>query len=440
VDLAWISVLALAITVLVSCLARLNPGVLAFAFAWLIAVAAAPLVGEPIAVKEVVAAFPAELFLTLTGITLLFTQAHVNGTLHQVAQAAVRLCRGNAALVPVAFFVLAAVMSAIGAGSVATAALVAPMAMAAAGNARIPAFLMAIMVGHGAVAGGMSPFAMTGVIANGLMARMGLPGYEWHTFLHNFVANACVAGAGYVLLGAWGRWRRPTAAEDRAPRPNATKSEAAPASASTGRLERAHQITLFVIALLIACVLVLKVHVGLAAFAAVALLTLLKAADEKETFRTAPWSVIVMVCGVSTLTALIERTGGIERLTDVIAAAATPRSLPGILAFATGVISVYSSTSGVVLPALLPAVPSLVEKVGGSDAIALASAINIGGNLVDVSPLSTIGALCIASAAPSEDRRLLFHKVLAWGLAMSAVAALWCTLLFGLPASAGANL
>jgi di/tricarboxylate transporter len=349
------------------------------------------------------------------------------------------MCRGNSALVPVVFFILAAMMSAVGAGSVATAALVAPMAMAAAGNARIPAFLMAIMVGHGAVAGGMSPLAMTGIIANGLMARMGLPGYEWHTFLHNFTANAFVAGAGYVLLGVWGRWRRPSSAADPAPCPSET-NEAAPESASAGRLERAHRITLSVIALLIVSVLVLKVHVGLAAFAAVALLTLLKAADEKETFRTAPWSVIVMVCGVSTLTALIERTGGIERLTDVIAEAATSRSLPGVLAFATGVISVYSSTSGVVLPALLPAVPSLVEKVAGSDPIALASAITIGGNLVDVSPLSTIGALCIASAAPMEDRRLLFYKVLAWGLSMSAVAALWCTIIFGLRASPGANL
>ena len=40
--------------------------------------------------------------------------------------------------------------------------------------------------------------------------------------------------------------------------------------------------------------------------------------------------------------------------------------------------------------------------------------MNVGGHLVDVSPLSTIGALCIA-AAPSEDSRKLFNKLLAWG-------------------------
>jgi hypothetical protein len=32
--------------------------------------------------------------------------------------------------------------------------------------------------------------------------------------------------------------------------------------------------------------------------------------------------------------------------------------------------------------------------------------MNIGGHLVDVSPLSTIGALCIASAGAADPRKL----------------------------------
>jgi Na+/H+ antiporter NhaD/arsenite permease-like protein len=436
-DLAWISVIALVITILVSCFARLNPGVLAIAFAGLIALVLAPLFDQPMTVKVVVAGFPAELFLTLTGVTLLFGQAQVNGTLERVAHVAVRLCQGNAAMIPLAFFSLAAVISAIGAGSIATAALVAPMAMAAAGNARIPAFLMAVMVGHGAVAGGMSRFALTGIVMNGIMERMGFPGYEWHTFFHNFAANAFVALGAWLFFGAWRLLRR-RADLEKNDRRIGDADGPKPAAFSAGPWEGKHQITLSVIAVLIVLVLVLNVHVGMAAFGGVALLTLVKAADEREMFRAAPWPVIVMVCGVAMLTALIERTGGVERMTGVIAAVATRRSLPGVLAFATGVISVYSSTSGVVLPALLPAAPSLVEKVGGSDPVALATAISIGGNLVDVSPLSTIGALCIASAAATEDRRILFHQLLAWGLSMSVVAALWCTLVFGFRADATA--
>ena len=71
-----------------------------------------------------------------------------------------------------------------------------------------------------------------------------------------------------------------------------------------------------------------------------------------------------------------------------------------MIALVTGAVSVYSSTSGVVLPAFLPTVPGLVERLG-ADPLEIASAMNVGGHLVDLSPLSTIGALCIA-ALPNE--------------------------------------
>ena len=47
-------------------------------------------------------------------------------------------------------------------------------------------------------------------------------------------------------------------------------------------------------------------------------------------------------------------------------------------------------------------------------------------------PLSTIGALCLASAPVVEDRRLLFTQLLLWGLSMAAVGAVVCYVLFGM--------
>src|SRR5262245_37791798 len=98
--LAEISLAALGLVVLASCTVRLNPGFLAVVLAWVIGVYLAPRWGTEIGLKGVAAGFPAELFLTLVGVTLLFTQAQVNGTLDQVARAAVRGCRGNVGLMP----------------------------------------------------------------------------------------------------------------------------------------------------------------------------------------------------------------------------------------------------------------------------------------------------------------------------------------------------
>ena len=89
------------------------------------------------------------------------------------------MCRGNTGLIPVSFFLLGCGIASLGPGNISTAAMLAPMAMAVAGRARIPPFLMAIMVGNGAGSGALSPFAPTGIIVNGLMERIELGGFEW---------------------------------------------------------------------------------------------------------------------------------------------------------------------------------------------------------------------------------------------------------------------
>ena len=86
-----------------------------------------------------IAGFPTPLFLTLTGVTLLFSLAQCNGTLDKLAHHAVRICRGNRGVVPIMFFVLAATLASMGPGNIATAALLAPMAMTTATRFAHPA-------------------------------------------------------------------------------------------------------------------------------------------------------------------------------------------------------------------------------------------------------------------------------------------------------------
>jgi hypothetical protein len=82
-----------------------------------------------------------------------------------------------------------------------------------------------------------------------------------------------------------------------------------------------------------------------------------------------------------------------------------------------------------VLPAFIPMAPGLAAQVGGASAIGIVSSMNVGGHLVDVSPLSTIGALCIASVSGDESRTL-FNQLLAWGLSMAVIGAVLCYLMF----------
>ena len=414
-NLAWISVAALALAIILSCVTTINVGVFAIALAWIVGVYMG---GMPVA--TVMSGFPSALFLTLAGVTLLFTMAQCNGTLDRVAHHAVRICRGHRGVVPIMYFVLAAGLASIGPGNISTAALVAPMAMTTAMKANIPLFLMAIMVGNGANAGALSPFAPTGIIVNELMPRIGMSGLQMEIYLSNLLAHALVAFGGYFLLGGWKLFTEHSAATV------APES----AEATDGAFEPRHWLTMAVIAVLITSVIFFGVHVGMGAFLAATLLVLSNTADDREAIKRMPWNVIVMVSGVTVLIALLEKAQGIDLIGSMIARLSTRDSVTAVVAFLTGGISVYSSTSAVVLPAFLPMVPTLAQQLGGANAVAIAMSMNIGGHLVDVSPLSTIGALCLASVTGDASRRL-FNQLLAWGLSMTIVGALLCYLVFG---------
>jgi di/tricarboxylate transporter len=422
--LAWISLTALVVVIVLSCTTAVNPGLLSLVLAWVVGIYVAPACGQRFTVGEVLAGFPTDLFVTLVGGTLLFALARGNGTLDRVVRAAVRCCRGDAGLIPILFFGLSCGIASIGAGNIATAALIAPLAMAVAERARIPAFLMTIMVAHGCIAGALSPIAPTGIVASGLMQRLGMSGFERQNYLSNLAANAAAAALGYVAFGGWRLFGRRYGDE-------AVDGEDGAATIGGGeRMSASQMVTLIGIAILVVGVVGFGVHVGMGALAIALVLILARLGDERAAISGMPWSVIVMVCGVTVLTALLEKTGGIKAFTTLMAQFATPRSAAGLMALVTGLVSVYSSTVGVVLPVFLPSVPDLVDRLGGGDPASIAASILIGGHLVDVSPLSPIGALCIASAPLSADRRLLFNQVLAWGFAMSILGALGCYIVF----------
>jgi di/tricarboxylate transporter len=422
------SLIALGIAIVVSCTSRVNVGVLAIAFAWVIGVYHAGWKPDAVA-----AGFPVSLFLMLTGVTLLFAVAETNGTLERLTHRVVRVAGGSRLALPIVFFVLAGVISAVGPGAISAVALVVPLALSIGTRAGVPRFLTALMVANGANAGNLSPFSAVGVIANTKMADAGLGGHDGKVFAANFLAHLLVAVGAWVFLGLRAGPATGDTLADRAAEAASDEAAAAPAAISRDGvpLTGAQRLTFAVIVAWIVSVLFFKVNVGLAAFGAATLLAMARAGDESAAVRRMPWSVILMVCGISVLIGVLEKSGGMDLFTSVLARVASPSSVNGAIAFITGLISTWSSTSGVVLPAFLPTVPSLVAKVGGGDPLAVALSINVGASIVDVSPLSTLGALCVAAVSDGTESRRLFRQLMVWGLSMSVVGAVLCQLLAG---------
>jgi Na+/H+ antiporter NhaD/arsenite permease-like protein len=411
-DPAVLSLIALAIVIAVSLTSRINIGVLAVALATFVAIVVAKL--KP---AELAATFPADLFLTLVGVSVLFGAAQANGTLEAVAERVARLGAGNAGLLPILFFVFALVFSAMGPGAILASALIAPLAMATGLRAGASPLLLVLMVANGANAGNLSPISTVGLIVSAQMAKAGITGHEWASFTANFVAHTVVAIGAYCAFGGLALLR---------------KGKVEAATAPLLRFTAMHWFTLGVIALWILGVIFLGYPPGFSAFIAAAVLILARLAEDAASIKATPWAVIIMVAGVSVLMEVLKKTGGMDLFTTALSNIMTPQTANGTMAFVTGAISTYSSTSAVVYPGFLPTVTDLAAKLGGGDPLQIALSINVGAALVDVSPLSTIGALAIAAVPPgATDTKKLFRAMLIWGFAMAFVGALFCQLFIG---------
>ena len=428
----------------------LNVGVVAIAFGILIG---AIFAGIP-AVK-VMQAWPLDLFMILTGVTFLFGIATTNGTMEKLTSNAIRLAGGNTALIPLIIFVLITIITTIGPGNIATVTLMAPVAMAIAGRIGMSAFLMTLLVVGAANGAAFSPIAPTGVISTFFLHKMvpqletlgqhlgSIDALAWKIHLNSEVAQIAGNVGGFFLLGGWAWVRNQRSStlsiDDVAPKPEP--------------FNRHQWMTLSCIAMLVLLVILpslsftkdiftptmMKVfgngksaNVGAIAFLLATILLIFNAGESKAAIKSIPWSVIVMVGGMGILIDVMDKAGGLNALVSIIASISNPTSVNGILGLVTGIISAYSSSSGVVMPMFLPLVPGLIETLGGGNAVSMISSINVGSHLVDTSPLSLFGAVCIACAVESEDKGKLFRQLLIWGFSMSAIGAAICYVFFGL--------
>ncbi len=408
---AALSLAAIVVAIAVGTLGRVNVGLVSIAFAFVIG---RFMVGMP--GGDIVGGWPLGLFFMLLGMTLLFGIARVNGTLAILAERAVAATVGETRLIPPAFFLMAGVLAAVGAGNIVVCAIVLPIALTVAVDHRISPLLMATMVIAGSNAGGLSPLAPTGIIANTLSAEQGFD-IAGPIFMKQIIGQSILAVILYFFLKGHRLERRDRVAAGAGA--GAAEGDAGAGGARVAEaagLDRAQKTTVAVLLVVVACIVGLGWDIGLTAFAGAVVLLFLRAAKEVEAFQAIPWVTIMLVCGVTVLVNVAEQAGGIDLLADGFTRIMNERTAGPVMALIGGTLSLVSSASGVVLPTLIPTVPGLVAETGG-DSTRIISSIVMGAHMVTNSPISTLGALAVASAGFGVDRERLFRQLFAVGIA-----------------------
>ncbi len=88
--------------------------------------------------KEILAAFPSSIVLTIIGVTYFFGMAKKNGTIDLLVNACIRAVCGRVTVVPWVFFFCASVLTALGTFSPAAVALICPAALSFAARTPSP--------------------------------------------------------------------------------------------------------------------------------------------------------------------------------------------------------------------------------------------------------------------------------------------------------------
>ena len=428
---ALASIIVLVAIVLFSCFRDINVGILGTAGGLLVGI-----VFSGMKISEIYKGWPLSLFMILVGVTFMFSAAQVNGTMEKFSAVCVRLAKSNIRLIPFILFFLVTFITTIGPGNIATCALMAPMCMAIAGRIGLSPFCMTLLVVGAANGAAFSPFAPNGIISQGIISQwapqVGIPqealsGLGWKIHWNSEIAQGVVNFGGFFITGGLAWMKR--AGSDKSFDIDSIAPKPEP-------FDWKQKYTLFTMVVLVVGVIFFKLDVGMLAFIIGTTYILFNIADDGESVKKMPWGVILMVCGMSILINVMDKAGGLNAMIQMIAVISNGTTINGVVGFIAGLISAYSSSSGVVMPMFLNMVPGLLEAVNTFDAdhaVRLASSIDIGAHLVDTSPLSTLGALCIANAAVDDKAKgILFRNLLFWGLGMSVVGGFVCYVFFGI--------
>ncbi|HMN12509.1 MAG TPA: SLC13 family permease [Bellilinea sp.] len=418
-NLDVISLIALIVAIVISIWRNVNLGIIALGIAYVIGT----LLGGQ-TVKDLVKGFPTDLFLILVGVTFFFGIAQTNGTLEKFTKLTIKSVRGNVALLPIVLFFVAFIISSVGAGQISSAALLALPVMALAVETKINPLLMAIVVGNGCMAGVMSPLCPTGLIAQKIMAEMGVPGdHRVSLWLHVAAAFFISSVLAYIFLGGLKLWKN---------RKAVTAESEALQNIKVEAFDSKQKATIVATLLLLVAVIFFKWDIGFVGMILGAILLLFNVANEKEVFKAVPWSAIILVTGVTVLVKLMQNVGGMDLFAQIIGAVSTPFTATLVVGFVAALVSAYASTSGVILPAFLPMVPLLIANIGAPESmlIPLVYTVIVAGHLTDMSPLSTTGAIFVAGAPVSVDRKPLYNGLLVYGLAMSVIGAVMVWLFY----------
>lgn len=388
---------------------EVNTGILALGFAYFIG---AFVVGMTI--DEILGTFPIRLFMVIFGLSMFFNFAVVNGTLDKLAKSLLYYARNFTKLLPLLIYLISVLVSGLGAGFFTTVAVMTTISMVISEKAGLNKLTAAISISLGALSGANFMVSSHGVIFRSLLsetavAELAQPITQnifWVTFIYPFFVILFLIFMNARQAGA-------------------TETEIVFEKPETFTAKQKLNLTL--IALFMGIILFIPMSSSLlpnnemlafineridisllaVAFAIIGYLTNL-AEDPKDVALNIPWNTIWLVTGMSMLISVAVEAGTIELLASVINQMPEP-IIPIAITIISSIMSMFSSTLGVVAPLMFP-MAAEIAMTSTHSAPLLIVAIIVGSQSTAISPFSSGGSLALGNSLLMGDEQRQFFK------------------------------
>ncbi|HDU8434522.1 TPA: SLC13 family permease [Acinetobacter baumannii] len=413
--------MALAVSIGLGYKTKINIGFFTIAFAYLIGC-----FGMGLKPSEVIELWPVKIFFIILSVTLFYNFALANGALEKLASHLLYKCRKFPQFLPLAIFFAATIIAGLGAGFYTVLAFMAPITLLLCKKTNMNMIIGGMAANYGALAGANFMTSQSGIIFRSLMENTGISSqtafsYSGGIFVLTLIIPIAVLGI-YTL---WNRKSNSIVIEDQKPEP----------------FDKKQKQSIFLIILMMSIVLVFpilhlvfpdvktisflnsKIDIAFLAITFSLISLLMKLADEKKVIALVPWGTLIMICGVGMLIALGVKLGIITTLSEWLANNVPVWVIPVLLCLISAIMSVFSSTLGVVAPTLFPIVPALA-LTSGLNPLVLFICIVVGAQSTAISPFSSGGSLIMASAPADIDKTKFFNQLLFKAIPVGVIAAL----------------
>ncbi|MCI6152628.1 MAG: SLC13 family permease [Fusobacterium perfoetens] len=416
--ISFLIVLAIAISIALGYKTKINTGLFAIGFAYLIGCFMLDL-----SASKVIVMWPIKIFFVIFSVSLFYNFPMTNGTLEKLSQHMLYKTRKVPHLLPFAIFFSATLIAGLGAGYFTVLAFFGPLTLILCERTGLSKLTGALAVNYGSLAGANFMTSASGIIFKGLIENAGYQdSFSYTTTI--FISTIIIPIVVLSILILKDKYKM-----------SGNKNLDIEVPEKFDVIQKTTLKLIFTMVFLVLIFPILntmfptneiikfinsKLDIGLVAIIFTIIAFLMKLGKEKEIIAKVPWNTLIMICGVGMLISVAIKAGTIEILSSWIGTNIPKFLIPIILCIVGGIMSSFSSTLGVVAPALFPIVPSIAEATGLNPTI-LFVAIIVGAQATSISPFSSGGSL-ILGAATEEERDGLFGQLLFKGTPLALIS------------------